>query len=362
MTRSFQKKLFLCLNYGSSNLKYALFRGFEEIEEGKRLLEGEGSLREALMSLKDRRPHVILHRVVHGMDLRSPLKVDKESLPLLEKLSKMDPLHNALALKGIDLCLELFPESFQYAVFDTDFHKSMPEYARAYGLDYKLYLQGIKRYGFHGLSYSYLLRRSKELLREEKPNLIMLHLGAGCSACVVKKGISVDTSMGYSPVEGLLMQTRPGDIDAGVLLELLRSGATYEELERILYRASGFRALGGVSDFQELLKKRHEDGRAELAYEVFLYRLLKYVGFYWFVLEGQLDALVFSGGIGENSPQLRKDLCNRLTFLGLRLDPRANEENREVISSDESTFKVFVIKTKEELEMLHIYAEATTSE
>lgn len=351
----------LCLNYGSSTLKYALFEGKSIALRGRKALRGVGDLHRVVGELGEElslKPGVVLHRVVHGMEHSSPMPVNPETLKILEELAHINPLHNSIALEGIRLSLELFHHSQHYAIFDTDFHNSMPEYARLYGVDYELYRKGIKRYGFHGISYSYLLKKSRGLLGKEKPSLIMMHLGQGCSLCAVKEGISADTSMGFTPLEGLLMVSRPGDLDAGVILHMLRSGLSPEELERRLYRESGLKAIADATSFEELLIMRERgDRRAGLAFEAFIHRLLKYVGAYWFLLEGKVDALVFSGGIGENSPEVREELCKRLAFMGVRLDHGANRENCEIISSEESKLKVLVLKTDEEQEMVNILAE-----
>ncbi|MDW8095746.1 MAG: acetate/propionate family kinase [Aquificaceae bacterium] len=346
-------RTFLSLNYGSSSLKYALF------EEDRAILRGsfQRTQGESLEELLDRlslslqtRPDLVAHRVVHGMEHQSPMLVDEKSLTLLEELARINPLHNALALVGIRKSLTLFPHSKHYALFDTDFHGSIPPYARVYGVDYQLYQEGIKRYGFHGLSYSYLLRRAKDTLKKDRPNLIIMHLGQGCSICAIKEGLSVDTSMGFSPLEGLMMVSRPGDLDPGVILELLERGYSKEKLKEYLYKSSGIKAIAGVSNFEELLQK--DSPQAKLALEAFIYRLFKYVGSYWFVLEGKVDALVFSGGIGENSPMVRQRLCSMLYFLGIQIDPQANQEGKEVISSSHSSTRVLLIKTDEELEMV----------
>ncbi|MCS6956852.1 MAG: acetate/propionate family kinase [Aquificaceae bacterium] len=348
-------RTFLCLNYGSSSLKYALFEETKAVLRGsyecRRLEDFERALEELRKNIQSV-PCAVAHRVVHGMEHTSPMPIREESLKILEELAQINPLHNAIALKGIKKSLQVFPESKHFALFDTDFHRNMPPYARIYGIDYSLYQKGIKRYGFHGLSYSYLLRKSKEILQKEKPNLIMMHLGQGCSLCAVKDGLSVETSMGFSPLEGLLMVSRPGDIDAGILLELLRMGYSPEELNHALYYRSGLSAMADVSNFKELLAHMDSDNRARLAFDAFIHRLLKYVGAYWFLLQGKVDALVFSGGIGENSWEVRKVICEKLSFLRIEIDNNANRENKELISTPQSPVKVLVLKTDEELEMV----------
>ncbi|MEN3028995.1 MAG: acetate/propionate family kinase [Aquificaceae bacterium] len=295
-------KTFLSLNYGSSSLKYALFEETRPILRASYQCRGVEELERALEPLKKElhmEPDAVAHRVVHGMEHRSPMLIEGGGLELLEELARINPLHNALALRGIKKSLTLFPNSKHYALFDTDFHRSIPPHARVYGLDYRLYEEGIKRYGFHGLSYSYLLRKAKEILKKERPNLIMMHLGQGCSICAVKEGLSLETSMGFSPLEGLMMVSRPGDLDSGIILELLNRGYSAEELKNILYHRAGLGAIAGVYSFKELLLLRDRDRRAKLAFDAFIHRLLKYVGAYWFLLEGKVDALLFSGGIGK---------------------------------------------------------------
>lgn len=350
-------RTFLSLNHGSSSLKFALF-------EEERLVFKDGiktkdlkDFEKALLSIKSRLevdPYAIAHRVVHGMDHKGPMPINQNTLPLLKELADINPLHNAIAFHCISFSLGLFPQSKHYALFDTDFHKSLPEYAQLYGINLQLYKRGIKRYGFHGISYSYLLERSKEILKKEKPNLIMMHLGAGCSICAIKGGVSVDTSMGFSPLEGLLMATRPGDLDAGVVLQLLKEGYTAKDIEDLFYHNSGLKGLWGKEDFKELIESMEKDPMAKLTFDVFLYRLLKYVGAYWFVLGGMVDALVFSGGIGENSPQLRLALCERLKPFGVLIDYHKNEEGESIINTEESKVKVLVLKTDEELQMVRL--------
>ncbi|MCS7083422.1 MAG: acetate/propionate family kinase, partial [Aquificaceae bacterium] len=282
-----------------------------------------------------------------------PMEVNSETINILEKFASLNPLHNKIAYEGIELSLKTFQSSRHFAIFDTDFHKTIPEHAKIYGLDYEFYLKGIKKYGFHGISYSYLLDLSKEILNNQKPNLIALHLGSGSSACAIKEGASFDTSMGFSPLEGLLMLSRPGDIDAGVILELLKLGYTAKELEEMLYKNSGIRAIAKADDFETLLKLKANDAIARLAYEAFLHRIIKYVGAYW-VLLGNVDVLVFSGGIGENSYELRQDLCKALEPFGVKIDNFKNRENATSIETKDSKIKVLVLKTDEEMQMVKI--------
>ncbi|MFN3471019.1 MAG: acetate/propionate family kinase [Aquificaceae bacterium] len=350
-------RTFLSLNYGSSSLKLGLF-----VEEDPLLREAHRAstledFKEMLVNLRSKLkedPHFVAHRVVHGMDYKGPMHINQDTLPLLEGLAALNPLHNSIALYCIKVSLELFANSKHYALFDTDFHKTLPIHAQLYALTWDMYHKGIKRYGFHGISYSYLLEKSKELLGKENPNLILMHLGSGSSICAIKEGISVDTSMGFSPLEGLPMITRPGDLDPGILLHLIKDHPKPEDLQKLLYYSSGIKGLWGKGSFEEVVKAKDEDQRAKVIFEMFLHRLLKYVGAYWFVLEGCVDALVFAGGIGENSPQVRSSLCERLKPFGVQIDPQKNYQNQTVLSTESSKVKVFLIKTDEELHMVQI--------
>ncbi|MFN3946611.1 MAG: acetate/propionate family kinase [Aquificaceae bacterium] len=350
-------RTFLSLNYGSSSLKVGFF-----VEEEPLLRESHKAthleeFKKALINLKAKlkeKPQFLAHRVVHGMDYKGPMEINKDTLPLLERLATLNPLHNLIAFHCIKVSLELFPESKHYALFDTDFHKTLPLHAQLYALSWDMYHRGIKRYGFHGISYSYLLERAKEILKKEGPNLILMHLGSGCSVCAIKEGISIDTSMGFSPLEGLPMATRPGDLDPGILLYLLKDYPNPEELEKLLYYNSGIKGLWGRESFEEVVKAKETDQRAKVVFDLFLHRLLKYVGAYWFLLEGSVDALVFSGGIGENSPQVRHSLCEKLRPFGVEIDPRKNQEGDTLLSTENSKVKVLLIRTDEELHMVQI--------
>ncbi len=350
-------RTFLSLNYGSSSLKLGFFEEEEPLFRESHKAFSLEDFKEILVSLRSKlkeEPHFVVHRVVHGMDYKGPMEINKDTLPLLEGLASLNPLHNSIALYCIKVSLELFPKGKHYALFDTDFHKTLPLHAQLYALNWDMYNKGIKRYGFHGISYSYLLERSKEILKKENPNLILMHLGSGCSLCAVKEGISIDTSMGFSPLEGLPMATRPGDLDPGVLLHLLKESYNPKDLERLLYQSSGIKGLWGKGDFEEVVKAKDKDHRAKVVFDLFLHRLLKYVGAYWFLLEDCVDALVFSGGIGENSPQVRYALCEKLKPFGVKIDPRKNQKGEAVLSAEDSKVKVLLIKTDEELHMVQI--------
>jgi acetate kinase len=245
------------------------------------------------------------------------------------------------------------------AVFDTSFHSTMPETSYLYGIPYAHYRRHkIRRYGFHGTSHRYVAYRYRTMLgvERESVNIITLHLGNGCSACAIKNGESFDTSMGFTPQEGLLMATRAGDLDASILDYLgHKEGLSLQELDTMLNKQSGLLGISGLTnDMRDLLEEEaeHQDRRARLAIDIFCYRVRKYIGAYMAAL-GNVDAVVFTGGIGENSPAVRKRICGGLEPLGLRLNPTRNEAlrngKRGQFSDDASALKAYVIPTNEEL-------------
>lgn len=305
--------------------------------------------------------HAVGHRVVHGGEhFRKSVQIDAEVIRGIEECIELAPLHNPANLKGIRASEELLGTGVpQVAVFDTAFHWTMPEVAFLYGIPYSLYRRHqIRRYGFHGTSHryvSYRYRRIRQLPREEV-YLITLHLGNGCSACAIEKGDSVDTSMGFTPQEGLLMGTRCGDIDSSVIEFLsYKEGMTVAEIFSLLNKQSGLLGLSGLtSDMRELLQEEAEnqDRRARLAIEVFCRRVKKYIGAYLAVTD-RTDAIVFTGGIGENSPEIRRRVCQGLESVGIVLDEEKNAAlaagAEGEISKEESHLKIYVIPTNEEL-------------
>jgi len=263
----------------------------------------------------------------------------------------LDPDHMPAAIRGIKFIAEKFPELPQVACFDTAFHRSLPKVARMYALPRAFYDQGIVRYGFHGLSYEYIMRELQTLERERSNGrVIIAHLGSGASVVAVKEGKSVDTSMGFTPLEGLVMSTRSGDVDPGALLYLLeQKNISTKELDTILNKKSGLQGVSAKSgDMRVLLDEMQTDVHAEEAVNLFCYRVKKYIGAYTAVLGG-LDLLVFAGGIGEHAPLVRERICDGLDFLGIRLDGRGNEANEALISAPQSRVKVRVINTNEDL-------------
>ena len=298
------------------------------------------------------------HRVVHGGDRFSePVVVTDEVLDAVEQLEPLAPLHNPANLEGIRVARERFPGLPQVAVFDTAFHHSLPAQAYTYAVPRAWRNElAVRRYGFHGTSYAYVSRRSAAMLSrpERDINVVILHLGNGCSAAAVAGGRSVDTSMGLTPLEGLVMGTRSGDIDPGLFSFMVRSGMSVDDVDSALNRDSGLKGLTGTNDFrevQELVDAGDPDG--QLGFEVAAYRLRKYVGAYAVVL-GRLDALVFTAGVGEHSPRLRSAVCGGLGILGVQLDEKANTATapgERQISSAQSRVSVLVIPTNEELEI-----------
>jgi acetate kinase len=297
------------------------------------------------------------HRVVHGGEVFSgSVLITDEVIEEIRENIELAPLHNPHNLRGILACKRLLPNTPQVAVFDTAFHQKMPEYAFIYGLPYELYKRyKIRRYGFHGTSHRYVSKRASEILGIplEKLKIITAHLGNGCSMSAVKFGVSVDTSMGFTPLEGLLMGTRSGDIDPAVVIYLMsKEGLTMAEINALLNKHSGLLGISGVSsDMREIIKEmKNGNPRAKLAFEVFCYRVKKYIGAYSAVMGG-VDAIVFTAGIGENSPDVRKKVCEDLEYLGIKIDDEKNNspEKEKIITTNDSKVKVLVIPTNEEL-------------
>jgi acetate kinase len=297
------------------------------------------------------------HRFVHGGErLHEPARIDAAVRRELRVLEELAPLHNRPSLAGVDAVQAALGEGLpQVAVFDTAFHHGLPEVARTYGLPHALAARhGIRRYGFHGTSCRSVLERYGELPGAVPAGrVIILHLGSGCSATAVRGGRAVDTSMGFTPLEGLLMGTRSGDLDPALPMFLAsREGLSLEAVEHLLNEASGLKGLSGRSnDLRELLAHEGEDERARLAVELFCYRVRKYIGAYLAVLEGA-DAVLFAGGVGEHLPSIRARICGPLAWCGLRLDAARNEAARGEapcpIGATGAPVQAFVIPSDEE--------------
>jgi acetate kinase len=305
--------------------------------------------------------HAAGHRVVHGGErFTSSALITDEVLRGIEECIDLAPLHNPANIKGIQAARDLLGAGLQQvAVFDTAFHQTLPERAYLYALPYQFYRRyRVRRYGFHGTSHRYVAYRYRQLLQiaRDRTNVITLHLGNGCSAAAIKGGNSIDTSMGFTPLEGLVMGTRSGDLDPAILDFIAeKEGLSAPQVESLLNKQSGLLGISGLTnDMRELLDEERENGdrRARLAIEIFCYRVRKYVGAYLAAMNGA-DAVVFTGGIGENSSAIRARICEGLEWMGLALDPERNEAQtggREgLITRDDARLAAYVIPTDEEL-------------
>jgi acetate kinase len=299
------------------------------------------------------------HRVVHGGEaFREPTLIDDGVISNIQAMIPLAPLHNPANLTGVEVARKHFPDVTQVAVFDTAFHQTMPAHAFHYALPHTFYKDHhVRRYGFHGTSHHYVARQAAAHLNRPlgELNLITLHLGNGASATAIQGGISVDTSMGMTPLEGLVMGTRCGDLDPAIQGYLARvTGKTCEEIGSIFENQSGLRGICGASDMREVVRMEGAgEPLAMLALEMFCYRIKKYIGAYSAVL-GNVDALVFTGGIGENSPLVRGHCCEGLASLGIAVDEERNQapvKETAEIQSGRSQLKVLVIPTNEELEI-----------
>jgi acetate kinase len=301
------------------------------------------------------------HRVVHGgPKFREPVRVTPQVIDSIREVSHLAPLHNALALAGIEAALRALSNKPAVAVFDTAFHRTLPEVAALYAIPPELAEQhALRRYGFHGISHQYVSQKLIQCL--DRPaagtRLITCHLGNGASVCAIRDGISVDTSMGFTPMEGLVMGTRSGDIDPGLVLHLIiNQGMKPAEVDHLLNYGSGLLGLSGRSgDMREIEQAAAEgDRRADLAREMFAYRVRKYIGAYAAVLGG-VDAIAFAGGIGEHSPSTRQRICEGLSFLGAVPDQKRNEAasgtRESFIHAGTSRVQLWVIPTDEEMQI-----------
>jgi len=305
--------------------------------------------------------HAIGHRTVHGgEEFKSSVRIDNDVIAKMEDNIELAPLHNPANLKGIYAAREVFgPSVPQVAIFDTAFHSTMPETSYLYAIPYQYYRRyKIRKYGFHGTSHRYIAYRYRVLTgkTKEDTNIITLHLGNGSSACAIKHGKSIDTSMGFTPLEGLMMGTRCGDIDPTIIDFLHhKEGSSIDEIFNMLNKRSGLLGISGLTnDMRDLQVEiaEHQDRRAQLAIDMFCARIVKYVGAYLTAMNGA-DAICFSAGIGENAPDVRAKVCEHLEFLGVKIDKKLNNKmirgKEGVVSTQDSKLQVFVIPTNEEL-------------
>jgi acetate kinase len=295
------------------------------------------------------------HRVVHGGETFSDsVLINNEVLKVIEDNIELAPLHNPPNIKGIQAVNRLLPKTPQVAVFDTAFHSKMPPRSFLYGIPYELYKKyKIRRYGFHGTSHLYVSQKAAEMMKKDITELkiITAHLGNGCSMAAINKGTSVDTTMGFTPLEGLLMGTRSGDLDPSLILYIMgKEGLSLHEAGTLLNKHSGLIGISGESsDMREIIASvKDEQKRSVYAFEIFCYRIKKYIGAYTAAMGG-LDALVFTGGIGENAVEVREEVCRNMDYLGIKLDSLKNESREQIISDSSSKVKIFRIPTNEEL-------------
>jgi len=297
------------------------------------------------------------HRVVHGGEkISSSVLVTQDVENVIRECSDLAPLHNPPNMMGIEVCKKILPGVHQVAVFDTAFHRTIPEEAYLYAIPYRLYEEySIRRYGFHGTSHRYVAHRAARILGQplETIKMVTCHLGNGCSITAIKDGKSVDTSMGFTPLEGLIMGTRSGDIDPAVVFYLIeRAGMSVSEINSMLNRDSGLLGLSGLSRDMRDLEKAASEGnkRAITTLNCFTYRIKKYIGAYAASMGG-LDSIVFTAGIGENSSEIRAMVCNGLEFLGVKIEHQRNSsgERERIISRDDSQVKILIVPTNEEL-------------
>lgn len=299
------------------------------------------------------------HRIVHGGEkFASSVIINEEVIKAIEECNDLAPLHNPANLIGIRACQEIMPNTPMVAVFDTAFHQTMPAKAYTYGIPYKYYEEyKVRRYGFHGTSHSFVSERVAELLKKPYSEMktIVCHLGNGASVCAVSNGKSIDTSMGLTPLEGLIMGTRSGSIDPAIIEFLFkRENKTIDEVMTILNKESGVLGLSGIgSDFRDITEAMlNGDEQARLTLSTFCYQVVKYIGAYIAAMNG-VDAIVFTAGLGENNPIVRKEICSYFEFLGIKIDDQENAKRGEdvVISTPDSKIKVLVVPTNEELKI-----------
>ncbi|XTZ14863.1 acetate/propionate family kinase [Micromonospora echinospora] len=357
----------LVLNSGSSSVKYRLYdsdtvrdRGTVERigEPGGGPADHAGAVREILAGLDLTGLVAVGHRVVHGgQRFTEPVRVDDGVLAAIRDLFPLAPLHNPANLAGIEVTRDLLPDTPQVAVFDTAFHHTLPEAAATYAVDRETARRyGVRRYGFHGTSHAYVSRRTAELLDRAygETNTITLHLGNGASACAVAGGRSIATSMGMSPLEGLVMGTRSGDLDPAILFHLHREGGLgVDELDDLLSHRSGLLGLAGANDMREVLARRADgDPAATLAFDVYCRRITGYVGAYYALL-GQVDAVTFTAGVGEHAAPVRAAALAGLERLGISVDPARNAtgDGDRIVSPDGAEVAVCVVGTDEEREI-----------
>lgn len=373
----------LVFNVGSTSLKFSLFypeskklemgkdpsckgllQSIEkkwqltlEDKQGKKNIPLQAShLQNAVMEIREflhfQDVTAIGHRVVHGGDFfKKPILIDSSVVKKIKSLSDLAPLHNPMNVEGIKIAQKIFPKISQVAVFDTSFHSHMPLKNKVYPIPLGYFEEGIKRYGFHGINHQYCMEKVLYLAKNKAKKIITCHLGGGASLAAIANGHSIDTTMGFTPLEGLMMATRSGSIDPGILLHFLETKKmTVKKLKKCLYDQSGLLGIGNSSDMREILyAKSQQDAAASLAFDLYIHYLSKEIASMAASLNG-VDSIVFSGGIGENANEVRQAACESLAFLGVKIDPGKNQKCKQdaEISSPSSQVKVFRIAANEE--------------
>ncbi len=345
----------LVINSGSSSIKAALFQNGKALQKHvvEEVKNHDEALVEVLARLGGEDVDFVAHRVVHGGTLfTTPTRITQENLDRLKSLSFLAPLHNPHNVAAIEYFLHNHPAIPQIAVFDTAFFATLPKEAYRYAIEERFETKHhIRRFGFHGSSHAYLLKAASKLLGKNlhKTSLVTLHLGNGASACAIENGRSVDTSMGMTPLEGLVMGSRCGDIDAGAVVYMIKElGMGVDEVDETLNRHSGLKGLCGTNDMRQIVARK--DAQAKEAFAIYTRRIKKYIGAYMALID-RVDAIVFSGGVGEKSAKVREAVLRGLEKFGILTDFEANRKNDAIISTKESFVKVFVIPTDEEMEI-----------
>lgn len=292
------------------------------------------------------------HRVVHGGEaFTKPTKLTAATIKKIQALSPLAPLHNPANLEGIAAAINLLSKAVHYAIFDTAFHATLPEKAYLYGLPYSLYRkEGIRRYGFHGTSHKYVASEATRLLKKKNLKVITCHMGNGISLAAIKNGLCLDTSMGFTPLEGPLMGTRSGSFDPAIIFHLAKN-RSLKQIEQLVQKESGFKGLSEVSSDVRDLRAKIDSPETQRTFGVLAYQMAKLILGYTAALGGKPDAIVFTAGIGEHAEYLRRTICNQLDVLGVKLSKTKNREHALVISSASSKVKILVIPTDEELQM-----------
>lgn len=379
----------LTINAGSSSIRFALYTKEDELQQNLSGKVERIGLKDAIFSINKNnnkseeeidasnfhnattsligwfekqdcfnKVKAIGHRIVHGMKHTQAEIITNDLLKELNSISNYDPDHLPAEIEIIQLLQQKYPYLTQVACFDTAFHTTIPPVAKTFAIPKKYVDEGIQRYGFHGISYSYLMQElRKQNETEANGKIILAHLGSGASIAAVKGGKCIDTSMGFTPSGGIVMSTRSGDLDPGVAWYLMQEGMDAKAFNNLINHQSGLLGISGLSaDMQALLQQEKENKDAALAIDIFCYQIKKYIGAYTAVLGG-LDMLVFSGGIGEHAPVIRSRICAGCEYAGISLNEGKNNKNEWLISNDNSNVKVYVIPTNEELMMANFVIE-----